>query len=55
MKPAVTITKGSSGWGGPLTVCETETRKVVASVTLQQGVPLSRSCRGQQFVDPCRS
>ena len=33
MKPAVTITKGSSGWGGPLTVCETETRKVVASVT----------------------
>lgn len=33
MKPAVTITKGSSGWGGPLTVSETETRKVVASVT----------------------
>lgn len=33
MKPSVTITKGSSGWGGPLTVYETETRKVVASVT----------------------
>lgn len=33
MKPAVTITKGSSGWGGPLTVYETETRTVVASVT----------------------
>ena len=33
MNPAVTITKGSSGWGGPLTVSETETRKVVASVT----------------------
>lgn len=33
MKPVVKITHGSNGWGGPLTVYETETRKVVVSTT----------------------
>lgn len=33
MKPVLKIEHGPKGWGGPLTVCETETRKVVASVT----------------------
>lgn len=33
MKPVVKITKGNNGWGGPLTVCETETQKVVVSTT----------------------
>ena len=33
MKPVVKIEHGPNGWGGPLTVCETETQKVVASVT----------------------
>ena len=42
MKPSVTITKGSSGWGGPLTVYETETRKVVASVTGGSIHPLAK-------------
>ena len=33
MKPVLKIEHGAKGWGGPLTVCETDTRKVVASVT----------------------
>ena len=33
MKPVVKITHGSNGWGGPLTVCETDTKKVVVSTT----------------------
>lgn len=33
MKPVVKITKGNNGWGGPLTVCETKTQKVVVSTT----------------------
>lgn len=33
MKPVVKITHRSNGWGGPLTVCETETKKVVVSTT----------------------
>lgn len=33
MKPVLKIEHGPSGWGGPFTVCETEERKIVASVT----------------------
>ncbi|MBW7571488.1 PTS glucitol/sorbitol transporter subunit IIB [Caproiciproducens faecalis] len=33
MMTAVKVTKGPGGWGGPFTVQETETRKVVASIT----------------------
>ena len=33
MKPVLKIERGPSGWGGPFTVCETEERKIVASVT----------------------
>lgn len=29
----LTVTKGKGGWGGPLTVYETDTKKVVASIT----------------------
>ncbi len=32
-KPVVKITRGTNGWGGPLTISETSTQKVVASVT----------------------
>ncbi len=33
MKTTVKVTRGPGGWGGPFTVQETETRKVVASIT----------------------
>ncbi|WP_444643842.1 PTS glucitol/sorbitol transporter subunit IIB [Caproiciproducens sp. R1] len=33
MKATVKVTRGPGGWGGPFTVQETETRKVVASIT----------------------
>lgn len=33
MKPMIKIVHGPNGWGGPLTVCESETQNVVASVT----------------------
>lgn len=33
MKPVVKVVHGPNGWGGPFTLCETETQTVVASIT----------------------